>query len=205
MTDIQAADQGGQDRARWNARYEAAGYQPAFRPHPLALRMLRAAGSELRPPAGPLLELACGPSGSALLAAAEGRPVIAVDVSDVALQLLTRQATARGLGQLVTVVEADLPSWRPDPDSYPLVLCTGYWEPEVFAMAAAAVQPGGLLGWEALTLAARRERPSLPERWCLRDGEPAELLPPAFRVLSQEDIGPAPAARRRLLARRDGD
>ena len=74
------------DRIGWNARY-AGGFVPSFRPHPLAVRALA-----LDPPDGPVADLACGPSGAALLAAAQGRRVIAVDVSDVALGLLRDEA-----------------------------------------------------------------------------------------------------------------
>ena len=49
------------DRLRWNARY-AAGDAGSFAPHPLAVRALA-----LQVPTGPVLELACGPSGSARL------------------------------------------------------------------------------------------------------------------------------------------
>jgi hypothetical protein len=72
----------------------------------------------------------------------------------------------------------------------------------VFAVAAGAVAAGGLLGWEAFTLAARRERPRLPADWCLGAGEPATLLPAGFEVICLEDVGPEPTDRRRLLARR---
>jgi SAM-dependent methyltransferase len=192
------------DRLRWNARYAAAGYRPSFRPHPLAVRVLSeafpggpAAGGRL--PGGPVLELACGPSGSALLAAACGRHVTAVDASDVALRLLQAEASARGLDHLLTTVQADVTSWRPGPAGCALVLCTGYWDRDVFSAAARAVRDGGVLAWEALTLAARRERPQLPAQWCVQPGEPASLLPAGYRVLSQDDTG-QPATRRQLLA-----
>jgi hypothetical protein len=81
------------------------------------------------------------------------------------------------------------------------VLCTGFWSAEVFAAGAGAVAPGGLLGWEAFTVEARRSRPGLPPEWCLASGEPASLLPEGFTVLSQAG---APGEKRRLLARRPG-
>lgn len=176
------------DRLRWNTRYEGVaegGTGPPFQPHPLAVRALSPAGAL---PDGPVLDLACGPSGSALAAAATGRAVTAVDVSEVALGLLGRQARRRGISDLITLVHADLRQWRPRPECYALVLCTGYWDREVFGPAAAAVSAGGLLGWEAFTIEARRERPSLPEQWCLRAGEPASLLPPGFSVIEQRDL-----------------
>jgi SAM-dependent methyltransferase len=195
MPQIPAALADHPDRLRWNERYRAAGYVPSFAPHPLAVQAL-----SMPLPAGPVLDLACGPSGSALLAAAGGRPVTAVDASDVALGLLELEARRRHLDHLITLVLADLGAWRPDPAGYALVLCTGFWDRATFATAAEAVRPGGMIGWEALTEAARRDHPNLPPQWCAGPGEPAVLLPAGFEVISQDDIGPEPATRRRLLA-----
>ena len=50
------------DQIRWNARYAAD--PPAPRPHPLTRQALA-----MGLPDGPVADLACGPSGSALLAA----------------------------------------------------------------------------------------------------------------------------------------
>jgi SAM-dependent methyltransferase len=185
------------DRLRWNARYED-GYGGSFAPHPLAVRAL-----SLESPDGPVLDLASGPSGTALLAADAGRMVTAVDVSEVALALLAEEAQRRGIGDLITLVHADLQAWRPQPGSYSLVVCTGYWDSAVFAAAADSVAAGGLLGWEAFTAAARRARPGLCADWCLDPGEPASLLPAGFTVLAQQDLpDDQQATRRRLLARR---
>ena len=189
---------GNPDRLRWNERYASGAYGASFEVRPLAEQALA-----LSLPDGPVLDLASGPSGSALLAAGLGRAVTAVDVSDVALGLLAEEARRRGVGDLLTLVHADLLSWRPPSGQvYAVVLCTGYFDRAVFAVAADAVAAGGLLGWEAFTLAARLERRRLPVEWCLGPGEPATLLPAGFEVISQEDVGAEPAARRRLLARR---
>jgi hypothetical protein len=83
------------------------------------------------------------------------------------------------------------------------VLCTGYWDRDLFPAAAAAVTAGGVLGWEAFTAGARRVRPDLPETWVLGTGEPAALLPATFETLGQHDVpGGRAGAKRRLLARR---
>jgi SAM-dependent methyltransferase len=181
------------DRIRWNSRYSG-GFQPSFLPHPVAEQAL-----SLPLPAGPVLDLASGPSGSALLAAAAGRAVTAVDVSEIALALLGAEAATRRVDDLITLVQADLAGWQP-PGSYALVLCTGYWDRAVFTAAAAAVTPGGLVGWESLTQAARPARPGLCAGWCVGPGEPASLLPGGFTVLSQHDT--TDGSKRRLLARR---
>jgi SAM-dependent methyltransferase len=186
------------DRLRWNERYASSERRPSFAPHQLAELAF-----QLPLPEGPVLELACGPSGSALLAACRGRRVTAVDVSDVALGMLAEEARRRRVDEMLTLVAADVTTWRPPAGvGYALVLCTRYWDRGVFGVAADVVATDGLLGWEALTLAARRDHPRMPDDWCLRAGEPANLLPPGFDVVGQEDIGPEPAVRRRLLARR---
>ena len=154
------------DRIRWNAKY-GADFAPPFRPHPLAVRALA-----LDLPDGPVADLACGPSGAVLLAAAQGLRVTAVDVSEVALGLLDEEARRRGLAHLITLVHADLSAWVPEPRSYALVLATGYWDATVFASAAAAVTDGGLLVWEALTAEALRRHPDLPPEFCVGPGEP---------------------------------
>jgi SAM-dependent methyltransferase len=180
------------DRLRWNAKY---GDAPALSPvHPLVERALA-----LPVPDGGVLDLASGPSGSALRAATAGRRVTAVDISETALARLGAEARRRGLGSLITLVQADLGRWRPDTLGYALVVCTGFWDRALFGRAAGAVRPGGLLGWEAFTEDARRDRPQLPAEWCLAPGEPASLLPDGFTVLDQADV--PSTGKRRLLAR----
>ncbi len=197
MYHVSAELAGHPDRLRWNARYED-GFGGSFAPHPLAVRAL-----SLELPDRPVLDLASGTSGSALLAADSGRRVTAVDVSDVALCLLGAEAQRRGVGDLITLVQADLQAWRPRPGRYSFVLCTGYWDSAVFAAAADAVAAGGLLGWEAFTADARRARPGLSAGWCLDPGEPASLLPAGFTVLAQQDLPDDECStKRRLLARR---
>jgi SAM-dependent methyltransferase len=193
MKDAAPEPAGHPDRDKWNAKY-GKHTGPSFTPHRLAVRAL-----SLPLPEGPVLDLACGPSGSALLAAARGRHVIAVDISEVALGLLGEEAARRGLRDLVTLVHADLREWRPRPAGCSLVLCTGYWDRDLFAAAAAAVRPGGALAGEAFTLEARRDRPHLPEAWCLGPDEPASLLPPGFTVA--DDL-PRDSPKRAILAQR---
>jgi hypothetical protein len=126
-----------------------------------------------------------------------------VDVSDAALGMLAAEAARRGLLDLISLVHADLAAWHPLPGGYAVVLCTGYWDRDLFPAAANAVAEAGLLGWEAFTTGARRARPHLPAAWCLGTGEPASLLPAPFEILSQHDLPDDQAGtKRRLLAQR---
>ena len=170
------------DRVRWNARYEGR-HRVSFEPHPLAVRAL-----SLRLPDGPVADLACGPSGSALLAAAAGRRVTAVDISEVGLDLLAGRPAAVALGDLITLVHAYLARWRPGPGGYAPALGTGYRDRAALAVAARAVAPGGALGWEAFTADARRVRPGLCADWCLEPGSPPSCC---WRVRGSRPARPA--------------
>lgn len=187
------------DRQRWNGKYSG-DFVPSFQPRQVALAALA------RPaPRGPVLDLASGPSGAALLAAAAGRDCVAVDASEVGLGLLADEAARRHLTGRITLVQADLARWRPEPGRYALVLCTGFWDAALLPAAARAVRSRGIIGWEAFTLTAREGRPSLPDSWCLRADEPASLLPSGFEVLDMQDLPDgrgAPDGRRRMLGRR---
>ncbi|MBI3183263.1 MAG: class I SAM-dependent methyltransferase [Myxococcales bacterium] len=195
-SDIEAVPADHPDRVKWNERYSAA--RPGFEPHPLVEQALEAGLPE-----GPVLELACGASGSALALAESGRDVVALDVSDVALGLLEAEARRRGLPR-ITLRQVDLRAMEPDAlgGGFALVLCTRYWEPSVFSAASTAVAPGGILAWEAFTPEQLRRRPDFREEWCVRPGEPASLLPPGWGVLSQRDLDDGRSFVRRLLARR---
>lgn len=179
------------DRLRWNTRYES--NEPSFAPHPLVAAALSAGL-----PDGPVLELACGPSGSALALAAEGRHVIAVDIADRALADLAREAGRRGLAGKIDCVVADVPSYAPGRERFALVLATLFWDTDAFRSACDAVRPGGLLAWEALVAPDGEEL-----RYRVAHGDLSALLPDHFEVLAAELHASGRRRSSRLLARRN--
>lgn len=180
------------DRLRWNERY--AGAPPTFEPHPLA-RAAITAGL----PDGPVLELACGRSGSALLLADARWRVTAVDISDVALSQLSAEAGHRGVAAWIERVLADAASYDPGEERFALVLATYFWDPAAFTTACTAVMPGGLLGWEALSTEPEAEGSA--HRWRIRHGELSSRLPQRFAVLDERAIVSGHKRSTRLLAR----
>lgn len=187
--DVPASLRDHPDRQRWNARYESE--QPIFTPHPLVAAVL-AVGL----PDGPVLELACGRSGSALELAATGRGVVAVDISDVALSQLAAEAQRRGLASRIDVVLADVPSYAPGRERFALVLATYYWDADAFRAGCAAVLPGGLIGWEALSPAPGETR----RPWDVPHGELGAQLPERFTVVDERLVESRSRRSTRLLA-----
>jgi SAM-dependent methyltransferase len=180
------------DRLRWNERY--AGAPPTFEPHPLA-RTAMTAGL----PDGPVLELACGRSGSALLLAEAGRRVTAVDISDLALTQLAAEARRRGLADRIECIEADIASRDHGQERYALVLATHFWDPAAFAAACRAVMPAGLLCWEALAADPKADGAAQP--WRVVHGDLSSQLPRRFTVLEERLVVSGGKRSTRLLAR----
>ena len=186
------------ERLRWNERFRTEEHRWNFNLSPL-LESALIAGM----PDGPALELACGVSGNALALAKVGRDVLAVDISDLALERLATEAKVRGLSHRITCEQANLPAWRPpDEARFALVLCVMYWDTSVFDYAFKAVEDGGIIAWQAFNPGQLRYRPSMPADICLQPGEPASRLPSDFTVLEEHDIDNGRKDVHRMIARR---
>lgn len=179
-----------QDQVRWNTRY--ASRVPVFAVAPLIDELLTAG-----PPAGPVLEIACGPSGSALELARQGRLVVAVDISNVALEQLAHEASRRGVGDAIELVEADAAEFQPAQEHFAIAFANLFWDAAAFRNACAALAPGGLLGWQALAAT-----PDAPSPWRVPHGQLSAELPGGFDVISEAEGCTDHHAWTRLIARR---
>lgn len=121
----------------WNERYQR-GEHCQTSPHPLLERVAR-----LRP-AGRALDLACGLGRHALLLAAHGWRVTAVDSSVVALDLLHTKAKEQGLQVDTQLANLERHEFLISPDEYALIVTTCYLQRDLFPAIRAGVQPGGL-------------------------------------------------------------
>lgn len=169
---------GNPDRLRWNAKYEQGDVASApFTAAPWLADVL-----DLGVPAGPVLELASGRSGTALLLAEAGRDVTAVDVSDVALRQLQHEASSRGLSDRLTLVHADLAQWDAGGKQFALVLSRLFWDIDAFNLGHRAVLPDGLLAWEAL-VPSEAEAGQRMSRHRIKPSDLSAVLPDDFTVL----------------------
>src|ERR1700730_6034768 len=149
--------------SEWNARYRA--QAQAEEPQAEPAGFVR----ELLPllPLGPALDLACGTGRHALLLAARHQPVIAVDSSAVALEILERRARTspsavrrvERAAQLanrrhgIQLWQADLEEVSLPSQAFSLVLCVNYLQRSLFPQIERALVPGGVLLFETYTKA----------------------------------------------------
>lgn len=189
------------DRIKWNSKYEHR--QHSFEPHPIVEVI-----ESLSVPHGDVLELASGPSGSALALAksnpADGK-VWAVDISDVAIRALECEAHRRGVVNTLRCMVVDLESWHPPTETFSLIYATRFWDPKVFVEACQALRVGGYVVWETYTIAEQAYRPRFKSKWCWAPNEPAELMPLGFCTVTKEDKDDGHSATRLWVGRKKYD
>jgi len=147
--------------SEWNAKYRAAAEEAPAEPAEFVRELLPLL------PLGPALDLACGTGRHTLLLASRQQPVIAVDSSDVALEILERRAGAshcavthigraaqvgnRGHG--IQIWQADLEEVSMPSRAFSLVVCVNYLQRSLFAQIERTLVPGGVLLFETYTVA----------------------------------------------------
>jgi rhodanese-related sulfurtransferase len=142
--------------------------------------------ADLLTPGGKTLDVACGRGRHALLLAAAGLSVRAVDRDDAALAGLADDA--RALGLPVETARMDLEAGEADlgDGAFDLILVVHYLHRPLFPALARALRPGGVLLYETFTTAqAERGHPRNPE-YLLQPGELARLVAPLQVIRSRE-------------------
>ncbi len=134
--------------------------------------------ADLLPRGGPALDVACGTGRHALVLAAAGYEVHAVDRDAAKIEELSRSAAQ--LGMTITAEVRDLETAVPDlgRDIYALIAVFHYLHRPLFPALVQALAPRGLLLYETFTVdQARRGRPTSPDH-LLQHGELRALLAP---------------------------
>jgi tellurite methyltransferase len=122
----------------WDERYER-GEQINDEPHPLLVEFV----SKLEP--GRALDVACGVGRHAIWLAELGWKVTAVDNSRVAIEILRRRASEKGLVIDSRTADLELHKFILEPDSYDLIVVCKYLQRDLFPAIRAGARPGGVV------------------------------------------------------------
>ncbi len=141
---------------------------------------------DLLPDTGRVLDLACGKGRHALLLAAAGFAVTAVDRDADALDRLRAQALRLELDVRVQVVDLEAPDVEFGADRFDLIVVTRYLHRPLVPHLVSALAPGGILIYETFLVSqAGRGRPSNPA-FLLEPGELVALVRPLEILRARE-------------------
>jgi SAM-dependent methyltransferase len=130
------------DRQRWNERYSAITNVDARAPQVLDGQPEL---ESLLPTSGRCLDAASGPGAVTLWLAERGIDVTALDVSEVAIELLRSAATDRKVTHRVDARVADLDDGLPDDlHNLDLVVCQRFRDPAIWSVMIDRLSNGGI-------------------------------------------------------------
>lgn len=169
----------------WNDRYRLDPADSVGSPN----AQLLAEVADLAP--GNALDVGCGEGDDAIWLAERGWRVTAADISIVALERARAFADARGHGDRIAWVQADLSTWTPPPGAFALVSAQFMYLPAperdaLFRRLAAAVEPGGTLlivGHHPADLQTTMPRPPDPTLFYTAADVVALLEPHAWEII----------------------
>jgi len=163
------------DQSKWDNRYRDADSAPRA-------ALVLSENLHLLPTQGKALDLACGLGGNALLLAQQGLEVEAWDISPVAIEKLTKQATGLSIQTKVVDITAEsLPVGEFD------VIVVSYFLDRRLAPAIIrALRPNGLLFYQTFNQRLLGRGPSNPA-WRLQDKELLSLFAPLSLRYYRED------------------
>lgn len=127
------------DADRWNARYDGRSTGEPSMPKGLG-------GIEVER-GGRCLDVACGLGEQSIWAAKQGFAVVAIDASDVAITALNGAAMSAGVRERIETRVVDLDTGLPADlvDSFDLVICQRFRDPELYEHLVYTARPGGVL------------------------------------------------------------
>jgi SAM-dependent methyltransferase len=122
----------------WDKRYRS-GEHANDRPLPLVAEY----AAKLTP--GRALDLACGVGRHSLLLAELGWQITAVDFSQVAIEMLRKRASERGVNVDARIADLERGEFVIEPESYDLIVVTCYLQRALFPAIKIGVRPGGII------------------------------------------------------------
>jgi len=150
-------------------------------------------------PQGQVLDLAMGEGRNGVFLATKGFHVTGVDISEEGLK--KAKALATESGTTINTVIADLEMYEIPANTYDVILCTYYFQRDLFSKIAAALKPGGMALIETYTIDHLTYRSRFNKAWLLQPNELLTMLP-GLRVLRYQEVDTGHAAFASILAQK---
>ena len=182
-----------QDKIRWNEKYGTEKYLFGQKAIPFLQDHVDLLSR------GQVLDLAMGEGRNGVFLATKGFQVTGVDISAEGLK--KAETLAAELKVTIETVVADLESYEIPANTFDVIICTYYFQRDLFPKIAAALKPGGMALIETYTMDHLQHRPRFNKAYLL---EPNELLTmlPGLRVLRYQEVDTGQEAFASILAQK---
>ena len=167
------------DKEKWDKKYtEMADLLASRPPSDMVARYHEEA------PGKRALDLACGSGRHSLYLARKGFQVDAVDISSVALEHLAAQPEREN----ITIIEADLDTFSPQPNTYDLIVKTNYLDRSLIERAKEALKPGGIFIVETYVEDDANEKKDSNPDFLLHKDELLSVFDDGFSILEYKNF-----------------
>jgi len=170
------------DQEKWDRKYLE---NPKLRQERPPVRWIKRFVPEERE--GHALDLACGTGRNAVALARKGWRVEAVDLSPVALQMLTEFAEATGVLDRIDTELIDLDAFVPE-KQYDLILKTNYLDRDLIRRTLSALKSGGLYIVETYMEDPQNGKKDSNPDYLLKPGELRTIFSEGFEILHYEEF-----------------
>ncbi len=182
-----------EDQVRWDKKYATEKYLFGQEAIPFLQEHVNLL------PKGSVLDLAMGEGRNGVFLATQGFQVTGVDISEEGLK--KAQALAAERGVTLNTVVADLETYVIPPETFDVIICTYYLQPDLFPKIAAALKPGGMALIETYTIDHLQYRPQFNKAWLLQPNELLTMVP-GFRILRYQEVDDGHTAFASILAQK---
>jgi 2-polyprenyl-3-methyl-5-hydroxy-6-metoxy-1,4-benzoquinol methylase len=134
------------------------------------------------------LDLAAGTGRNAIALAERGWRVEAVDLSPLALQILTEHAQEAGVWERIVTECIDLDRFEADGKRYDLIVMANYLDRELIARLTPALNPGGLFIVETYMEHPDNEKKQSNPNYLLAPEELKRIFSDGFEILEYEEF-----------------
>ena len=180
------------DKTRWDSKYETDIYLFGEKPIPFLVDNVHLL------PKGKVLDIAMGEGRNGVYLATQGFEVLGLDISAKGLEKAHKLAAKHNTTIETKVV--DLETFKLQPNSYDVILCSYYMQRDLFKQFQSALKPGGMIVVETYNVDYLKYA-RFSKKWALATNELLDIFK-GLRVIRYQDFDDGKEAYSSIIAQK---
>jgi tellurite methyltransferase len=180
------------DKDRWDNKYSTEVYLFGEKPVPFLVDNVHLL------PKGKALDIAMGEGRNGVYLATQGFDVTGLDISEKGLQKAHQLAKKNNVTIETKIV--DLQSFKLEPNTYDVILCTYYMQRDLFKQFQSALKPGGMIVVETYNVDYLKYQ-RFSRKWALDTNELLDIFK-SLRVIRYQDYDDGKEAYSSIIAQK---